>query len=177
MTGRPVDGAPIDPPAEPPPVRPVPRWVGPVFALLAAVTIPWTGYLALTLPDEIHSRNYRIAWVGFDLGLVVLLTATAYLAYRGNRHVAMTATATATALLADAWFDVVTAPDFRELLVAVLTALLGELPLAGMCLWIALHVDRVIARRLRQLARRSERLSALAGPRRRRGRGSVGWPW
>ena len=138
---------------------PVPRWIGPVFAVLAGLTIPWTAYLALTLPGEVHTRNYRVAWVGFDIGLIVLLVVTAHFAYRGNRHVAISATATATALVVDGWFDVATAPDRDELIVAVLTAALGELPLAALCLWIAFHVDRLVARRLRQLARRSERLA------------------
>jgi hypothetical protein len=133
---------------------PVPRWIGPVFVVLAALTIPWTVYLAVTLPSEIHTHNYRFAWVGFDIGLIVLLVLTAHFAYRGNRHVAAAATATATALVVDAWFDISTAPNRDELMVAILTAALGELPLAALCLWIAYHVDHVVARRLRQLARR-----------------------
>jgi hypothetical protein len=109
-----------------PQVKPVPAWIGPVFAVLAIGTVPWTVYLAMTLPEDIETRNYRWAWVGFDAGLIALLVLTAYLAYRGQRYVAMTATATATALIIDAWFDV------------------------------SLHVNRVIARRLRQLARRAD---------------------
>jgi hypothetical protein len=140
-----------------PSVKPVPAWIGPVFTLVAIGTVPWTIFLAVTLPEHVQTRNYRWAWVGFDAGLIVLLVLTAHLAYRGYRHVAMAATATATALVIDAWFDVVTAPHDTDLLVAALTAVLGELPLAAMCLWVALHVDRVIARRLRQLARRAHR--------------------
>jgi hypothetical protein len=157
---------PDGPPAEAPPVlpriRPVPRWIAPVFAFLALVTAPWTVYLAATLPEDIRTRNYRIAWVGFDIGLMVLLLLTAVLAYRGQRHMTMTATATATALVIDAWFDVTTSPAGNDLLVAVATALFGELPLTVLCVWIALQVDRLIARRLQQLARQAER-----GPRRR----------
>jgi hypothetical protein len=135
----------------------VPHWIAPVFAILAVVTVPWTIYLAATLPEAVRTRNYRVAWVGFDIGLVVLLLLTAVLAYRGQRHMVMTATATATALMIDAWFDVVTSPAGDELVVAVATALFGELPLTVLCLWIALQVDRVIARRLQQLAHRAER--------------------
>jgi hypothetical protein len=154
---RPAEGAPVEPPPVLAQLRPVPSWIGPVFAVLGAGTVPWTVFLALTLPEQAHTRNYRWAWVGFDIGLILLLALTAVLAYRGHRHVAMTATATATALVIDAWFDVVTAPAIRDLAIAVVTALFGELPMAGLCLWIALHVDRLIARRLRQLSRRAER--------------------
>jgi hypothetical protein len=150
----------------PPQVRPVPGWIGPVFMVLAFGTIPWTAYLAVTLPEHAETSHYRGAWVGFDLGLIGLLLLTALLAYRGHRHVAMAATATATALVVDAWFDVATAPRNSDLMVALLTALLGELPLAILCLWTALHVDRVVARRLRQLARRVERDEGLLRRRR-----------
>src|SRR5690242_20308343 len=129
---------------------PVPRWVGPTFTALGLGTIAWAIYLSATLPAHAHTRHYRLAWVGFDVGLAILLSATAWLAWRGNRHVGMTATATATILVVDAWFDVVTAPR-GDLTEAVLEAILAELPLALMCLWIALHVDRLIERRLRRI--------------------------
>lgn len=141
----------------PPTVQPVPGWIGPVFLVLALGTIPWTVYLAITLPKHAENNNYRNAWVGFDIGLIALLLVTAYLAYRGSRYVTLAATATATALVIDAWFDVVTAPHTSDLILALLTAFLGELPMAGLCLWAALHADRIEARRLRQLARRAER--------------------
>jgi hypothetical protein len=155
--GASAEGTSAEAPPVLPRIRPVPRWIAPVFALLAVVTIPWTVYLAVTLPEDIRTRNYRIAWVGFDIGLVLLLLLTAILAYRGQRHMVMTATATATALVIDAWFDVVTSPGGSDLMVAVATALFGELPLTGLCVWIALQVDRVVARRLSQLARRADR--------------------
>jgi hypothetical protein len=59
----------------------------------------------------------------------------------------------------DAWFDVVTAPR-GDLTEAVVEALLAELPLALVCVWIALHVDRVIERRLRRVARDVAKVSA-----------------
>jgi hypothetical protein len=154
---RQPDGTPAEATPVLPRFRPVPRWIAPVFALLAIATVPWTVYLAATLPENLQTRNYRVAWVGFDIGLIVLLLLTAVLAYRGQRHMVMTATATATALVVDAWFDVMTSPAGDELIAAVATALFGELPLTALCLWIALQVDRVIARRLRQLAHRAER--------------------
>jgi hypothetical protein len=138
----------------------VPFWIAPVFGLLAAVTVPWTAYLAVVLPGHADAPNYRSAWVGFDIGLVLALSATAYLAWRGRRQVALAATATATLLVVDAWFDVLTAGPACDLLAAVALAILVELPLAGLSLWLALHTERLVARRLRQLARRAARRSA-----------------
>jgi hypothetical protein len=151
--------------AESAPPAPAPRWVAPLFALLGAATVPWTGYLAMTLPAQANAPHYRLAWVGFDALLVVVLLATAYLAWRGNRLVGLLAMVTATMLVVDAWFDVTTS-DHADRPAAILSALFIELPLAAVCGWIALHVDQVIERRLRRLARRAARLSATAEARR-----------
>ncbi len=77
-------------------------------------------------------------------------------------EVGLLATVTATMLVLDAWFDVNTS-SHADRMGAVLSALFIELPLAAVCGWIALHVDQVIERRMRQLARRAARLSATAG--------------
>ncbi|MFD2766039.1 hypothetical protein [Micromonospora eburnea] len=127
--------------------EPLPRWVAPTFVALALLTLPWAGYLALTLPRHAVSAHYRAAWVGFDLGLAALLSLTAWCAYRGNRQVVLAATGTATMLVVDAWFDVTTAATGPDLVVSVLLAALVELPLAGVCLWIARHADRMVERR------------------------------
>ncbi|MEU2613457.1 hypothetical protein ABZ570_18005 [Micromonospora sp. NPDC007271] len=137
-------------------LRPVPRWVAPTFVVLALLTLPWVVYLALTLPRHAVTAHYRAAWVGFDLGLAALLGLTGWHAYRGNRQVVLAATGTATLLVVDAWFDVTTTAAGPDLFMSVLLAVLIELPLAGVCLWIARHADRMVERRLRQLADRAE---------------------
>ncbi|GAB1691147.1 hypothetical protein [Krasilnikovia sp. M28-CT-15] len=147
-------GVPDDAVREAARLDPAPRWVAPVFAVLGAAAIPWTAYLAVTLPDHERTHNYRAAWVGFDVMLIVVLLATAFAAWRGRRIVGLLAASTATMLVMDAWFDMTTSRrvDVPE---AVLSAALVELPLAAVCTWIALHVDQVVDRRLRQLARRA----------------------
>jgi hypothetical protein len=44
-------------------------------------------------------------------------------------------------LIIDAWFDVTTS-DRHDAAMAILLAVLVELPLAGLCGWIALRVQR-----------------------------------
>jgi hypothetical protein len=151
---------------EPRPASPVrlataPRWVAPVFAVLGAATLPWTVYLAMTLPKQANTHHYRLAWVGFDAMLIVVLLATAYVAWRGNRLVGLLATITATMLVVDAWFDVTTSNQ-ADRPGAILSAVFIEVPLAAVCGWITMHVDQVIERRLRYLTRRAARLSATA---------------
>ncbi|HEX6499816.1 MAG TPA: hypothetical protein VF054_12395 [Micromonosporaceae bacterium] len=142
-------------------IKVVPRWVAPTFVVLALLTVPWIAYLAMTLPARTTTVHYRGAWVGFDIGLVVLLGLTAYLAWRGSRRLEIVASATATTLAIDAWFDVSTTP-MPDLVASVLLAVLVELPLAAICLWIALHTDALEERRMRQLARRAARAEETA---------------
>ncbi|MFI1990834.1 hypothetical protein [Actinoplanes sp. NPDC020271] len=141
--------------------RPTPRWVAPVFAVLGVATIPWTVYLSLTLPQRMHIGNYRTAWVGFDVLLVLGLLATAWTAWRGRQRVGLFAASTATLLLVDAWFDV-TLSSRAERPMAIVSAVLIEVPLAVLCGWIALHVDRLVEHRLRRLARQTARLRAVS---------------
>jgi hypothetical protein len=49
------------------------RWTGPLFALFSLVLIPWTIYLAGSLPSEQVSTNYDAAWTGFDVLLALTL--------------------------------------------------------------------------------------------------------
>ena len=72
---------------------------GAVIRRARAATIPWTAYLAVTLPDRARSHNYRVAWVGFDVLLVVVLLLTAYVAWRGRPLVGLFAASAATMLI------------------------------------------------------------------------------
>jgi hypothetical protein len=119
--------------------------------LAAVFTVPWVVFLGATLPGSVKV-NDRLAWVGFDVGLVVMLAVTAYLAWRGRPKVALAATALATMLAVDAWFDVNTSPAGVEREIAIGLAFV-EVALAGVCLWIALHAATVVRRRLEDLAR------------------------
>ncbi|HXL94433.1 MAG TPA: hypothetical protein VN969_36335 [Streptosporangiaceae bacterium] len=93
--------------------------------------VPWLAVLAVTLPSAT-----RVAWVGLDsleaLGLIV----TGILVSRGDRRRALTAAATATLLLIDAWFDVTTASG-SGLIEAIAMAALAEVPMAAICATIA----------------------------------------
>src|SRR5204863_503856 len=80
--------------------------------------------------------------------LVVVLAMTAWMAWRGRPYVALSSTAAATMLAVDAWFDVMTTPRGHGLFLSWLLAVLVELPLAGICLWIALHAEMVIENRV-----------------------------
>jgi hypothetical protein len=135
-------------------VRTVPWWVGPAFAILSACAVPWVVFLAITLPRRATFAHYRGVWVGFDTGLILVLALTALLAWLARPQVALAATAASTMLLVDAWFDMMTTPR-SGFWISVLLAGLVELPLAAVCLWIALHAAEVIENRVALLAART----------------------
>ena len=112
-----------------------------VYAVAAVALIPWTVYLAVTLPKRDVDTHYRGAWVGFDLLLVAAIVLTAYYAFRVDTRVQLPATATATLLVVDAWFDVMTAGHRQATMLALLMALCIELPAAGFSLWLARRVN------------------------------------
>jgi hypothetical protein len=129
------------------------RWSGPLFASCSVLLLPWIVYLALTLPARQLSANYDVAWVGFDVMLLGGLASTAYCALRRSRYLSTAATATAAFLVVDVWFDIMTSPS-RQLLQAVLLAIVVELPLASVCLWLSLHAHQLAERRIVLLLRR-----------------------
>ncbi|MEU9128724.1 hypothetical protein AB0D08_11525 [Kitasatospora sp. NPDC048540] len=99
--------------------------------LCCAALVPWIAYLAATLPIRYESRQWRAAWVGFDLALLATLAATAWYGWRGRQLVVPWGLAAAVLLTCDAWFDVMLAWGTGDFTVSVLSAALVELPLAG----------------------------------------------
>jgi hypothetical protein len=147
------------------------RWLAPLFLLAALALIPWTVYLVVTLPGRhLQTGDYDLAWGGFDLALATVLATTGYGLLRGKLWVQSTATAAATMLFCDAWFDTLSANDSGERLLAVALALTVELPTAAVCLLIARHVEEVaeraqrsaLAPRRQQTRRRTCRRDAKA---------------
>jgi hypothetical protein len=112
-----------------------------VYAAAGFVLIPWTIYLAISLPRRVVDTHYRGAWVGFDMILVTTIVLTAYFAFKVDTRVQLPATATATLLVVDAWFDVMTAHGHKDFALAVLMAMCVELPAAFGSLWVARRVN------------------------------------
>jgi hypothetical protein len=108
-----------------------------LFASAALVLVPWIGLLVVSLPCHYSARHWDIAWAGFDAGLALALGLTAYAALRRVPWLDRAAVAAGTLLLADAWFDVVTARGSVAIALAMTEALAIELPLALLCIWVA----------------------------------------
>lgn len=138
MSGPPDTPPPVTPDA--PQLRPRIRRAGKLavaFAVLAAVMVPWSVFLALTLPTRYRAANYDVAWAGFDIGQAVLLAATGWGLWRRAVWAQAAAVAAGTLLLVDAWFDVVTSHAGGDRMLALATAAIAEVPLALVCLVLA----------------------------------------
>jgi hypothetical protein len=113
-----------------------------IYAAAALALMPWIAYLAITLPKRDLDTHYRAAWVGFDLLLIAAIARTAYLAFRMDPRVQLPATATATLLIVDAWFDITTAGGRGATAEAILLAAVFEIPAAIFSIYVAYWVAR-----------------------------------
>lgn len=122
------------------PPRPLPRWLVRVLPWVylagALALVPWTLYLALTLPTNYVTAHYRWTWVVFDASLAVALGSVGWCAFRRSPAIIIALAVAAALLFTDAWFDVSSArgADHRQ---ALLLALLLEVPGGIVCLRLA----------------------------------------
>jgi hypothetical protein len=120
----------------------VPRWIVPLFAVGALVLVPTVVVLLFTLPSTHRSEHWDVAWGGFDVMLALMLVAVAFTAWRGSAWLEAAAASAATLLVVDAWFDVLTASNGTELVIAIVEAVCVELPLALLCVWLTRGAER-----------------------------------
>jgi hypothetical protein len=137
----------------PPPVtHPDPRLVRLRRLVLTVVTasslamIPWIAYLAVSLPTRYVAAQWKVAWVGFDIALVLALIWTAWNAWQRRQLLVPSAIISATLLVCDAWFDIVLDWGTPDLPVSIATAVLAELPLAALLLRVAVRLVRAMQR-------------------------------
>ena len=125
-------------------------WVAIVFGAVGIGLLPWAVWLSASLPPDHASRRWDVAWSGFDVGLALAFCGTAIAAWRRSPWVAAFAAATGTLLLADAWFDVLLESHGSEEMTAIVLAVGFELPIAGLCFWIAYRTERFLAKVVQQ---------------------------
>jgi hypothetical protein len=158
LPGNPLSSDPFTPGA-----LPMPRWVGVLAGVCAVLLVPWIAYLAVELPKQARSAHYDVVWVGFDMAMFVALAVLGWCAWRRSTYTEVMAAITATLLVTDAWFDVVSADSNMRRMEAFGSALLIELPLAALCAWVAQNAERLRRRAYRQLWRLA-RVEGLLGP-------------
>jgi hypothetical protein len=130
-----------------------------IGACLAGVLLlaVWIIVLEIKLPRYYRAGGWQAAWVGFDIGLLLVFAATAWAAWRRRQILIGCLMVLATLLCCDAWFDTTLDWGTRGFMVSLLSAVLLELPLAAVAL--------IGVRRLLQLTiGRLEVLSGYSGP-------------
>ena len=121
------------------------KWRTILILICAAILVPWTVYLAITLPEHYIARNWAATWVGFDVLLLTMLTLTALAGWKRKQFLFPTAFASGVLLICDSWFDVMTSQRGEDLTQALLSAIFVELPLAFILIAGPLRLLRYIA--------------------------------
>lgn len=148
------------PPAQP--TMPTPRWLGPLALVGLAGFVPWIVYLGFTLPTRASADDYNLAWLGFDIAMWAVMAVLAYCLIRRRQGAPIFAAVAATMLLVDAWFDAVLASDRGDFMLALILALVVEIPLAIVCTWIAVNAELIRLRAYRGVRMRWQLARSLA---------------
>jgi len=96
----------------------------------------WVLYLSLSISTSYSTSGWRVAWVGFDVGMLLDLLAATFSVWRKRASAVIYLGILGAALIIDAWFDLTTSSgaDFME---ALLLALLLEFPIAVFLFWVS----------------------------------------
>ncbi|MEU9345372.1 hypothetical protein AB0D74_29630 [Streptomyces sp. NPDC048278] len=116
------------------------------FALCVFVLVPWTVYLAVSLPDRFEARYWPMVWVGFDVLLLVSLVGAGLAVWLRRQALIPLSFVAATLLVCDAWFDVSLSWGRDDVWGSIASAVLVELPLAVLLVMRARRVLKVSAR-------------------------------
>jgi hypothetical protein len=106
------------------------RFTQQLLWVCAFALVPWTIYLALSLPADYNTRHWAVAWTGFDVLELIALAATAYFSWRRRQALIGTSVVAATLLVCDAWFDVSLDLGTSGIWLSAASAVFVELPLA-----------------------------------------------
>jgi hypothetical protein len=115
-----------------------------VALAVAGFLAVWCVVLGVGLPTTAVAGHWSLAWAGLDAAEAAAALATAILVTRSSTYASFTAIAGATLLLIDAWLDVSTAAPGFDSAIALVEAVVGEIPLAVGAVWLALTLQRSI---------------------------------
>lgn len=115
-----------------------------LLGAVAVALVAWTAYLSATLPAEHLTRHWDLAWSGFDLFEAAAIAGTVVALVRRSSLLPLLAAVAGTALLCDAWFDLITAAPGKDLRWSLVQAVAAEVPLAALCFWISFDSRRAL---------------------------------
>ena len=124
---------------------------------VCVVLAGWIAILVIKLPTDFTARHWPTVWVGLDIAELAAFAATAWAAAKQRQIVILLMVFTGTLLLCDAWFDLVLQFGTSGFTMAVLSAVVAELPLAFL-------LFNGARRLMRQNVHGIMRLQGIAGP-------------
>jgi len=101
-----------------------------LLVLSCFVLAGWMIYLMVDLPVSYRAQNWDLAWIGFDGAMLTTLSATTWSIWKRRQLAIPASMVSATFLIIDSWFDVTTSQAGIDFKLALLSALLVEIPLA-----------------------------------------------
>ncbi|MGO8870090.1 MAG: hypothetical protein ACLQPH_01585 [Acidimicrobiales bacterium] len=117
------------------------RAISVAYVVGANLLIP-TSLRRIVMVAPIHiGLHQKLTWSGLDVFEFAALLWTGWCIRERSPWLAMVATATATLLISDALFNIVTSSD-NDILGGVAMAVVAELPLAATSLWLAVRETR-----------------------------------
>ena len=87
-------------------------------------------FLSIDLPSSYVAKNWDIAWVGFDSGLLVTLALTLWAVWKQRQVSIISSAICGSILIIDSWFDVATSHGGRDFYSALATAVFLQVPFA-----------------------------------------------
>ncbi len=114
-----------------------PRHLAVLLSIAGLALVPWTIYLGGTLPGRQTAEHWDIAWIGLDVFMIIAIAMSAWAAWKQRQILIPASLAAAVLLVVDAWFDTMTASAGRDTAVALLMAVLIELPVAAFFAYVA----------------------------------------
>lgn len=115
------------------------------LGLCVLVLVPWTIYLAVSLPGRFEARHWPWVWVGFDVILLVALAGAGVALWLKRQALVPLSFVAATLLFCDAWFDVSLSWGKVDVWASATSAVLVELPVAVLLVMRARRVLKMTA--------------------------------
>ena len=122
----------------------MPRHLAVPFSALGLGLALWTVWLTDSLPSRQTAQHWDIAWVGFDVLMIVAVMVTAWAAWTQRLILIPASIIAAVLFVVDAWFDTMTASPGNDATVAYLMAALLEVPAAIFFAYVARRSLRAV---------------------------------
>ena len=102
-----------------------------VLLIIASLSLfGWIFYLLTALPSSYRAAHWNLAWVGYDFGMTITWLGTSWALWKKRQAAIPGAMISATFLIVDAWFDVVTSNPGWDFRLALALAIFLEIPAA-----------------------------------------------